>query len=86
MKAAGGEKLDWLDFLIYTISKAEEEARESALAHIIEKILKESGNNTLPVNVASILQRTFLGEKHFFQATEGKVIPFIMVITPDIRD
>ena len=36
----------------------------------------------LPVNVASILQRTFLWEKHFFQANEGKVIPFIIVITP----
>ena len=37
----------------------------------------------LPVkNVASILQRTFRGEKHFFQANEGKVIPFTVVITP----
>ena len=33
-------------------------------------------------NVASILQRTFRGEKHFFQANEGKVIPFTVVITP----
>ena len=33
-------------------------------------------------NVASILQRTFRGEKPFFQANEGKVIPFSMVITP----
>ena len=38
----------------------------------------------MPVNVASILQRTFLGEKHFFQANEEKVIPFIIVITPFI--
>ena len=35
------------------------------------------------MNVASNKQpRTFLGEKHFFQANEGKVIPFIIVITP----
>ena len=33
-------------------------------------------------NVASILQRTLRGEKHFFQANEGKVIPFTVVITP----
>ena len=34
----------------------------------------------LPVeNVASILQRTFLGEKHFLQANEEKVVTFIIV-------
>ena len=34
----------------------------------------------LPVkNVASILQLTFLGDKHFPQANEGKVITFIIV-------
>ena len=30
-------------------------------------------------NIASILQLTFLGEKHFLQANEGKVITFIVV-------
>ena len=30
-------------------------------------------------NFASILHRTFLGEKHFLQANEGKVITFIIV-------
>ena len=40
-------------------------------------------NNTIArKDVASILQRTFRGEKHFFQANEGKVIPFTVVITP----
>ena len=29
-------------------------------------------------NIASILQLTFLGEKHFLQANEGKVITFII--------
>ena len=34
----------------------------------------------LPVkNVTSILHRTFLGDKHFLQANEGKAITFIIV-------
>ena len=37
----------------------------------------------LPVkNVASILQRTFLGEKHFLESNERKVTTFTIVVTP----
>ena len=67
---------------MYTISKAPHLILRAPRGHLFCRTTTFSWcNDTIArENVASILQRTFRGEKHFFQANEGKVIPFI--ITP----
>ena len=69
---------------MYTISKAPHLILRAPRGHLFCRTTTFSWcNDTIArENVASILQRTFRGEKHFFQANEGKVIPFTVVITP----